>query len=222
MSPANRHAVLITKGFCVQCLFPGANASTGKHKEGKCQRDFSCPHPSHQNFPRKHVLVCQDHKDTTANKNLLETYKSRYMKNPNLPSFAKNISLSFHSRSFQSTSQNQSATSTEKGIYLLQKIVINQKVFTIFYDNGCSNFLVQHDAIKMMGSHAKKESSQITHIGGVGNTLTHNPWDVQCQHPDDQRTGRFTHRNLHGPNHLNFSTIPIDRSVQGDMPIVRR
>ena len=91
-----------------------------------------------------------------------------------------------------------------------------------YQPNGCSNFLVQHDAIKMMGSHAKKESSQITHIGGVGNTLTHNPWDVQCQHPDDQRTGRFTHRNLHGPNHLNFSTIPIDRSVQGDMPIVRR
>eukprot|EP00794_Sanderia_malayensis_P002416 gene2416-2788_t len=48
MSPANRFAVLKANGFCFQCLFPGAYMSSGKHNEGKCQRDFSCPHPSHQ------------------------------------------------------------------------------------------------------------------------------------------------------------------------------
>ena len=97
LSPANRFAVLKEKGYCFQCLYPGADINTGNHKEGKCQRYFVCPHVSHQRSTvRKHILVCEEHKDSDDNKVLLDEYKHRYMKNPKLPMFAKNISLTFH------------------------------------------------------------------------------------------------------------------------------
>ncbi|XP_066933763.1 uncharacterized protein [Clytia hemisphaerica] len=187
LSPANRYAVLQAKGYCYQCLFPGASISHGRHKEGKCQRDFACPHASHQDYPRKHILVCHDHKDTDANKKLLEKYKSKYLKNPNLPPFTKNISLSFHScfkttpSANPSTSPDYQSTSDDEGIYLLQNVVINHKVFTIFFDSGCSDFIVKHSAIKKLGTNVTQESSEITSIGGVGTSTqtTRGTYNVQ-------------------------------------------
>ena len=44
MSPSERFKELIKKKLCFQCLFPGANHSQGKHSDGRCQRDFVCPH----------------------------------------------------------------------------------------------------------------------------------------------------------------------------------
>ena len=169
LSPANRFAVLKSKGYCFQCLYPGANLNNGNHKEGKCQRMFACPHPSHQQSTlRKHVLVCEEHKDSDTNKDLLNKYKERYMKNPKLPTFAKNISLAFHT----SNPPKTNSTSEDDGIYLLQTVIINNKRFTIFFDNGCSDFLIKHSAIKDLGTSAVKESSNPTQIGGVGNTTT--------------------------------------------------
>ena len=171
LSPANRYGVLEAKGYCYQCLYPGASISHGRHKEGKCQRDFTCPHLSHRGFPRKHVLVCHDHKDTDANKKLLDKYKEKYLKNPNLPQFTKNISLSFHScHKTTSATQNDQPTNDDEGIYLLQKVVINQNVFNIFYDTGCSDFIIKQSAIKMLGKFSSQESSHSTLIGGVGNS----------------------------------------------------
>ena len=96
MNCNERFEFLRNNKLCFQCLYPGANNSVGKHKEGKCQRDFACPHPSHAKFPRrKHVLVCDDHKHTTENKNLLDDYKKRFIlrndQGANLPSFSKEI-----------------------------------------------------------------------------------------------------------------------------------
>ena len=88
------------------------------------------------------------------------------MKNLKLPTFAKNISLSFHT----SNQQKINNSSEDDGIYLLQTVIINNKRFTIFFDNGCSDFLIKHSAIKDLGSSAIKESSLTTQIGGVGNT----------------------------------------------------
>jgi len=50
--PAQRFIMVRKKGFCFQCLLPGANGDQGKHKEGKCQRDFVCPHQSHLRYPK--------------------------------------------------------------------------------------------------------------------------------------------------------------------------
>ena len=52
MSPADRFTILRKKRLSFQCLFPGADWNTGKHKEGKCQRDFACQHQTHDKFTR--------------------------------------------------------------------------------------------------------------------------------------------------------------------------
>ena len=175
LNPADRFSILKDKGYCYQCLYPGADVTTGKHKEGKCQRDFVCPHTSHhRSTVRKHVLVCEEHKESSDNKDLLDKYKLRYMKNSKLPSFAKNISLTFHN-CFKSDPQPclENPTSTDdQEIYLLQKVTINNNDFTVFFDNGCNDFLIKYSAIKKLGKEARKESSRVTHIGGVGNTTT--------------------------------------------------
>ena len=69
MTPKERFQELRRKRYCFQCLFPGASQSTGKHSDGKCQRDFICKNVSHDKYPtKKHVLVCHKHKSKTTTK----------------------------------------------------------------------------------------------------------------------------------------------------------
>ena len=95
MKNSERLEILKQKGLCFQCLFPGAEISRGKHATGQCQRDFVCPHQSHDRFTtKKHVLVCEEHKDNQENKELLDKFKSRCIlkrNQVNLPSYAKEI-----------------------------------------------------------------------------------------------------------------------------------
>ena len=66
-TPAQRFSLIRKKGFCFQCLFPGAKRSQGKHNEGKCQQEFACPHPSYAKYPkRKHFLLCDEHKGSIS------------------------------------------------------------------------------------------------------------------------------------------------------------
>ncbi len=142
-----------------------------KHREGRCQRDFVCQHPSHSKFSiRKHILVCEEHKDTNNNKDLLERYKQRCIRNANLPPFAKNISLSFHANGCYKSDASKDGSSDDQGIYLLQTINIDNKDYTVFFDNGCSDFIVKKSAVNMLGKNAKQESSRTIQIGGVSNT----------------------------------------------------
>ena len=53
MNCKERFTILKNKNLCHQCLFPGADCTKGKHKEGRCQRDFTCKHSSHDRFQRK-------------------------------------------------------------------------------------------------------------------------------------------------------------------------
>ena len=168
LTPANRLSLLKNKGYCFQCLFPGAATASGKHKDGKCQHDFVCPNASHRKYQvRKHVLVCEEHKEEPANINLLEKFKERFFRSPNLPSFTKNISLSFHSATYQSNDQDG-----KRGIYMLQEVVVNQNKLLIFYDSGCSDFVVSQKAVNLLGPNAIKESSTPVILGGVGNSFT--------------------------------------------------
>ena len=99
MTPKYRFAELQKKGFCFQCLYPGACKNSGKHKNGHCQTDFVCEHPSHNKFSKKkHKLVCEEQSQTNENKQLLEEYKSRCIlkQKANLPEYSKEIKLSFH------------------------------------------------------------------------------------------------------------------------------
>ena len=95
MTNKERFTMLKAKNLCLQCLYPGASSDRGKHKEGKCQRDFTCKHASHNRHPaKKHVLICDEHKEDNQNKATFEEYKRRCILRPNqvdLPSHAKNI-----------------------------------------------------------------------------------------------------------------------------------
>ena len=172
LTPADRFSMLRKKAFCIQCLYPGADGSVGRHKEGRFQRDFVCPHESHLKFPvRKHVLICDEHKDSPANQRLLENFKQRCMKHSTLPTFAKNISISFHA-TFHCKTPLSGGDIHDKGIYLLQNIFVNNCRLNIFYDNGCSDFIVKKSTIDSLGRSATKISSEPVQLGGVGETST--------------------------------------------------
>ena len=78
MTNAQRLAELKSKNLCIQCIFPGADSRTQKHKEGKCQKEFICKHPSHNRYDcKKHVLVCDEHKGEAQNIATFNDYKQR-------------------------------------------------------------------------------------------------------------------------------------------------
>ena len=78
MTNAQRLAVLLEKNLCIQCLYPGADRRSEKHKEGKCQREFVCKHQSHARHScKKHVLVCDEHKTDAQNIATFNEYRRR-------------------------------------------------------------------------------------------------------------------------------------------------
>ena len=187
MTPQARFQELQRKKLCFQCLYPGASSNSGKHKEGHCQRDFTCQHESHNKYSKgKHVLVCQEHSDTDENKSLLEKYKSKCIlrQKVDLPQYAKDIKLSFHaSYKNQMSSQSKDQKSTDanlddKAIYILQTIKVNSQQFTIFYDTGCGDMVSKHSAIKRLGNKAKLECKGPIKLGGVGCIQTESPYGI--------------------------------------------
>ena len=177
MTPLDRFSELRRKGYCYMCLYPGALHHMGKHASGLCQSEFTCKHPSHDSYKKKkHVLVCHEHRKDEQNKKTLEEYKNRFIRNrPNVPEFAKSIKLSFMSKQAfisetcnQSEKMNDDSIVTENGIYLLQKIQIDDQVYTIFFDSGCSDMVAKYDAITRLGNRARQEIKGPISLGGVG------------------------------------------------------
>ena len=177
-TPSERLALLKDKNLCFQCLLPGAKANEGKHKEGKCQRDFTCKHLSHQKYhSKKHVLVCDEHKLSNDNLDLLEVYKQRCIsKNSKLPSFSREIKLSFYSDVYHAGEKSVSEDNDDvedTGVYLLQRIKIDDQQFNVFYDNGCGDLIIKYDAAKRLKEYATQIYDGKVECGGVGDTQTH-------------------------------------------------
>ena len=143
MYPKQRFIELRNKGLCFQCLFPGALQNQGKHKEGNCQSDFTCKHPSHEIFPtKKHVLVCQEHCESNENKALLVEYKECCILKQRVAKFSKNINLSFHavspSEPLNVLNNDDDDYIVDSAIYVFQTIKVAGECFTFFFDSGCS------------------------------------------------------------------------------------
>ena len=179
MTPAQRFAELKGKGLCYQCLFPGAKITAGKHVEGKCQNTYICKHESHNTHTsKKHLLVCEEHKNEEANKALLEEYRSRCItrnSNSDLPDFAKQIQLSFHC-----VYTSQPLPSPEDcnwdAIYMFQMIKVNGQTFMLFFDNGCGDIVMTHDAVNRLGANAKQVFDGMVSLGGVGGVGVESPY----------------------------------------------
>lgn len=168
MTPLERFKILRENNLCYQCLFPGAKCAFGKHKDGQCQRDYACKHPLHDRYTRKkHVLVCHDHCESEDNKKLLQEYKDRCIlrQKVDLPSYAKEIKLSFHvgGAQFQSTEISGAIDSfdnsivdepviTESATYMLQTLLIDGNLYTLFFDTGCGDMVCSINAIRKLGS----------------------------------------------------------------------
>ena len=165
MSPSDRFKLLKDKGLCYQCLSPGAPLDTAKHRVD-CFSKYCCKHSSHNNLEKKkHVLVCEEHK--SENKDLLEEYKKKCIlglkEKDKLPDYAKNIC--FHNQLTVYHSENPAPkveVSTDgvnhfdqpdikdKGIYILQEIEIDGRIFELFYDNGCGDLTMTMSAIELL------------------------------------------------------------------------
>ena len=178
MNPLERYKELRKLGLCYQCLFPGAIQNKGKHANGMCQIDFTCQHPSHDRYSMKrHVLVCHDHRNTDENKKILDHYKRKFiLQRPDIPEFSKELKLTFMSKqSHISNSKNSETLTTDdsiisdNGIYMLQRVQIGDKKFTLFFDTGCSDMVAKHEAIIKIGKRARLEIEGPTTLGGVGN-----------------------------------------------------
>ena len=135
-------------------------------------------------------LVCKEHKSSEENKKLLDLYKLKYiLRNTSLPSFSRDIQLTFHTEVHHTPDGVINNNSTKEeindiGIYLFQKINVNNQQFTVFFDNGCSDFVITPDAVKRLGSAATKIYDGEVKIGGVGRTSTqsqHGIYSVKIQ-----------------------------------------
>ena len=126
-----------------QCLYTGAKITDTKHSEGRCQRDYTCKHPSHDKFPtKKHVLVCAEHKDVEENKNIFELCKYKCIlkqKHIQLTEFSREIKLSFHLNQLttpqiqQQPSANTNSNSTVQNTAIFQLQMIKNKQEKIFH-----------------------------------------------------------------------------------------
>ena len=177
LSPADRYKELRKKNFCFQCLLPGAIWS---HKNGKCQTDFVCKNEMHKDHTlKKHVLVCEDHKDAEENKKLLEEYKKKCILKsnmPELPTHAKEISLSYHS-TYEAVSDGEqdvilTKSKREDAVFMLQTIEVDGEEYTMFYDGGCGKMLCRYEAIQRIGSRAVLDTPGQMSIVGVGGVTT--------------------------------------------------
>ena len=91
------------------------------------------------------------------------------MKQPNnLPSFSRDLKLSFHMNQNQPPN-SQEMSDQEKAIYILQTIKVEQHEYSLFYDIGCCDMVSQYAVIKSIGKVASKEFSGPVTLGGVGN-----------------------------------------------------
>ena len=175
MTPAQRFTGLRRKGLFMQCLYPGAKGDYGKHKEGKCQKDFVCTHIDHQKYPqKKYVLICDEHKMDEANKDVLQKYKLKWIlrnkRIDDLPTYAKEIKLAYLGTTDKNSSHlpmNSVSNDEERSIYQLQTITIENQNFIIFYNSGCGDFVSKWSAIQKLGTRAHLEHSGPIKVGGV-------------------------------------------------------
>ena len=76
LSAAERFLKLKSKHLCTQCMFPGAVKGPKQMFLLKLLL-----HMSHKGNEKPHVLLCSAHKNETANLNLLEKFKEKFIKN---------------------------------------------------------------------------------------------------------------------------------------------
>ena len=183
-----RWELLRDKGLCCQCLAPGTTVEHGKHKTGSCYSKFVCKHQSHDRDPRKrHVLLCEEHKDDPENIRLLEAYKEEHiLKCKSVPDFSKEIKLSFHSNSYLTDIGTDEDEVTDSGIFVLQTIKVEDELLNLFYDSGCGDLVTSRDCISKLEGIGKASliapgPIQLTGVGDVVTVSQHGHYKISLK-----------------------------------------
>ena len=182
MTGSERQDHLRSKGFCLQCLVPGAKADSNH----KCFSKYKCPNAYHNSYPKGiHVLLCSAHKGDHKNIELLKEFKEKIIakRSDKFPNFTKNIGLVC-----RSVSVAASQTVTFPGVpadkiipdvrdnagFQLQTISVGEFTLNLFFDNGCGDLVIKKSAIDKLASLglAVLEVPGPLELKGVGDHLT--------------------------------------------------
>ena len=127
----------------------------------------------------------------------------RFIRHPSLPVFSRTLSLTHNEMQVNKVSNRNC---NDRGIYLLQTISVDGKNLLIFFDNGCSDFVISQKAVQMLGSRCIKESSNPVILGGVGNCKT------------ESTLGTYSVKlPLHDSNEISLSGVCIEK-ITSTMP----
>ena len=191
-----RWELLRDKGLCYQCLAPGSTVEHGKHKAGTCYSKFVCKNQAHEGHPRKkHVLLCEEHKDDAENVRLLEAYKKEHiLKCKSIPDFSKEIKLSFFSRSYQTDVAVDEDEVTDSGIFIMQTIKVEEHQLNLFYDSGCGDLVTSRDCISKLEGIGKASlivpgPIKLTGVGDVVTVSQHGHYKVSLETWDGEVVG---------------------------------
>ena len=178
MTPLQRFNELRRKQLCFQCLTPGLKA---RHS-GQCFDKYKCPHDSHQAHQTGiHILICDKHKNEQANKDLLEVYKEKcVMRTSDPPEFSRNIALHVQTSSYGAmTEENR-----EVAIYMLQTILVGNKPFKLFYDNGCNSMVCRKGGVDILKKQnraicTKEGPMTISGVSGIQAVCPHGEYTIK-------------------------------------------
>ena len=172
-----RRLELQKKGFCFQCLSPGM-----KHRDShNCYKKYACPDQSHRNHPKSfHVLVCELHKTSQHNIDLLEEYKRNIIakRSDRFADFTKNISLHCQFEdlnAYPAVTPHQGDAKVlpdvkDSAIFMFQTINVQGHSFRLLYDSGGTRTVCKKSAIDTLVSlgMAKLEVEGPLILSGVG------------------------------------------------------
>ena len=141
-----------------------------------CQVEYSSRHQSHgKDGERYHVLVCDRHKGNSENTELLMRYKRDFVDkySTELPEFSKNIKVSMYSES-NCANVGVPQVAATGGLFMLQTIIVEGKLFNLFYDSGCGDLVCKKSAIDKLVSmgRANQELPGPITLSGVGDEKT--------------------------------------------------
>ena len=173
----DRLAKLKEKNLCTVCLYPGA-------KKGPRHRCFflkyCCPHVSHRDSGKIHVLLCNDHKADAKNLELVAKFIEKFITSCQfpIPPSSRNIScftsIVCVAKPLSSGNVFDGLVTepeiVESAIFQLQTIVVGGISLKLFFDNGCGDMVVKRAAVEKLGQvgRAKQIREGPIDLSGVG------------------------------------------------------
>ena len=182
-----RRSELQKRQFCLQCLSPGVNHRSTHN----CSSKYVCPDAYHKSFKKGlHVLVCEDHKNSPANLNLLQQYIKNFIdKRGTFHDFTRNISLTCIYSTVVATPplfekfSNVIPDVADRAIFPLQTIDVEGLPLRVFYDRGAGDAVLRWAACLALQKLNRAvliqaESITMSGVGGVESVTHYGLWSI--------------------------------------------